>query len=402
MSWKEKLDNIQFEITTGDGKTYQPLWVSGEKSKDFNISKYDFINTEGSYIDRKKAQSNIYPLTFFFQGEDNIEQCNDFEASANDSRAWEIEHPFYGTIKGQPTNLKRNDSSFNVTTVTVDFWESIDGEFPNSEISIKDETKSKVNLVDSLSSNFFIENSNPEISDITLFKENIVLSGAKFTPDSESFNDYKNTVSAAVKSADNLVVDAETAFNDAQKVINKPSDFASSVISKVSSYESAYEVLKSSLGGLFSKYNFESQAATILSALCNSVVNPSGDDYITRTDIESVNSDLVSLYEDYISTLDSNQVSIYDIGNSWAPNIQIQSALADLIFFTSNSLFLLSFDARQERTFELTKDSNLILLTHRFMGLASDENLDVFREINNIKNNELFRIRKGRTIKYFI
>ena len=66
------------------------------------------------------------------------------------------------------------------------------------------------------------------------------------------------------------------------------------------------------------------------------------------------------------------------------------------------SLFLLSFDARQERNFELTEDSNLILLTHKFMGLANDENLETFREINGIKNKELFKVKKGRVIKYFI
>ena len=83
MSWQERLKDIIFTIKTGDGKTFHPLWINGEKSKEFNISKYDFINVEGSFIDRKKPQSNLYPLVFYFQGDDNIEQANTFEASVD-------------------------------------------------------------------------------------------------------------------------------------------------------------------------------------------------------------------------------------------------------------------------------------------------------------------------------
>lgn len=403
MSWKERLENIKFKITTGDGKTFTPLWRTGEKSKEFNISKYDFINLENSLIDRKKPQSNLYPLTFYFQGEDNIEQANAFEISANDSRFWTIEHPFYGTIKGQPTNLKRNDDFYNVTEVTVDFWESISGDFPESEISVNDEVRARVNSVNQLSAAFFVENSQPATADIDTIKNNVTLMSSKFKPDAASFNDYQNLVKKALVSADNLVTNTSTAFTDVQQAINAPAEFATFALTKINSYVDAYNVLKQSIGNLFSKYNFESQSANLISSVCIACINPLEDEYITRNDIESVNATLISLYEDYLETLDNNQVSIYDIENNWSPSVQIQSALMDLVFYTSASLFLLGFNARQERTVELTQDTNLILLTHKYLGLdAQDRNIEIFRKRNNIKNNELYKIRQGRTIKYFV
>jgi hypothetical protein len=403
MGWLEKLENIQFKITTGDGKSFTPLWRNSEKSKEFNISKYDFINVEGSFIDRKQPQSNLYPLTFYFQGEDNIEQCNAFEASADDKRLWTIEHPFYGIIKGQPTNLKRNDAAFNVTEVTVEFWESIDGDFPESEVSIEDEVRAKVTSVNELSASFLAENSTPDTGDINLIKDNVILSGSKFSPDTDSFNDFQNSIDKAFNNSDNLVTDTKASFLDVQNVINLPAEFNTSVLSKINSYIDAYNVIKESIDNLFSKYNFESQGASILAGMCLSCTNPLDGDYVTRNDIETVNNLLVNLYEDYLETLDNNQVEIYDIENTWSPTVQIQSDLLDLVFFTSNSLFLLSFNARQERTVELTEDSNLIILTHKYMGLDSeDKNIETFKEINNIKNNELFKVRKGRTIKYFV
>ena len=80
----------------------------------------------------------------------------------------------------------------------------------------------------------------------------------------------------------------------------------------------------------------------------------------------------------------------------------MQSALIDLITYTGQALFIISFDARQERSVILEKDSNLIVLTHRFLGLASDENLQTFKRINKIGLSETYRIKKGRLITYYI
>lgn len=403
MSWKDRLENTKFTIITGDGKTFTPLWKTGEKAKDFNIAKYDFINRAGSFIDRKQPQSNIYPLVFWFQGEDNIEQSDEFEASANDSRAWKIDHPFYGTIKGQPTNLKRKDNFYNVTEINVDFWESIDGEFPEDEVSIEDEVRAKAVALDTISADFMVENSAPSTSDISIVKEQTILVSSEFSPDSLSFNDYQNSINKAIQSADNLVVDVKTAFEDIQAVVNAPAEFLTNVKYRINSYVRAYEILKNNINNLFSRYNFEAQGSTLISAICVSSINPQEGDYITRTDIEEINDILISVYSDYLENLDNNQVDIYDLNNSWSPNVQIQQSLLDLVSSTSAALFQLSFNARQERLIELEKDSNLILLTHRFLGLDSeDKNIEIFRKINNINNDKLFKVKKGTLIKYFV
>lgn len=403
MSWKERLENVKFSIKTGDGKMYFPLWKTAEKSKDFNVSKYDFINVEGSFVDRKKAQGGKFPLVFFFQGDDNIEQCNEFEISANDSRIWTIEHPFYGTIKGQPTNLKRVDSNYNVTEINIDFWESIEDDYPLSNTSIKDSTLSKVSELNTISLNQLVENSKPSTTNISGLKDSIILTSSKFTPDSDSYNKYVNLVKTGVKDADKLVTDSMTALGSVQDVISYPAEFVTSAKDKINSYKSSYDILKKSIGDLFEKYLFESQASTLIAGMCLTAVTPQDGDYVVRSDIESINNTIKTTYDDYLKILDSNQVSIYDVNNNWTPNALIQSNLMSLVSFTSKNLFLLSFDARQERLYELTEDSNLIVLTHRFLGLdADDANIESFRKINNIKNDELYRVRKGRTIKYFV
>ena len=109
-------------------------------------------------VDRKKPQSGKFPLVFWFQGEDNIDQADDFENSADDPRAWEVNHPFYGLIKGQPISIKRDDSSLNITEVTVPFWESIEADYPNYNFSVKDNTRDKHDIVLKASSSSYSTN----------------------------------------------------------------------------------------------------------------------------------------------------------------------------------------------------------------------------------------------------
>ena len=403
MTWKERLNDITFSITTADKKKYSPLWKNGEKSKDFNISKYDFINVEGSFIDRKKSQSNSYPLLFWFQGDDHIEQCNTFETSASVSGQWTIEHPMYGTIKGQPANIHRNDSNYGITEVTITFWESISDDLPNTNISAMDEVFERVTNVNALSALSFFEGAKPSASDISVLKESTIMEASKFNPDSLSSIAYQNDVVKAIKATDKIVTNTLDSFYTLQTVLSEPANFVDSIKSKIESYVNAYDQIKSGLGTVLSKYYFESQGATIMSGMAQTAITPNDTDYVSNNDIQQINTLLLDTYNDYLETVDLQQVDVYDIDNTWSPSVDVQTALSELVFFTSQQLFLLSFKARQERSYELLKDSNLILLTHEFMGLDSlDANLETFRQLNDIRNKELYKIKKGRVIKYYV
>ena len=402
MSWVDRLSDIEFTITCGDGKVFKPLWKSGEKSKEFNTTKYDFINVEGSFIDRKQAQSNTYPLVFWFQGSDNIDQAEAFEQSANDSRYWTIEHPFYGTIKGQPKNLKRSDTAYNVTEVMVDFWESIIDDLPKSSVSARDSISSKVDSINALGLNLITNKSKPTSKSISLLRENLLLTPSKFKPDSDSFNDYQGIIAKASTTVISIVSDTLTSFSDLQSVINAPAEFTTSVAQRIQGFVDVYDIIKVSIPSIFSKYNFESQSASMLAGACLAAINPIETDYVTRDQVDSINQLITKTYSNYLEFLDAITVDIYNVDEAYSPDVAIQSALNDLINFTSKALFDISFDAKQERIVELTSDTNLIVLTHKYFGLdADDKNILAFKETNNIKNNELFKIPKGRVIKYY-
>lgn len=405
MSWKDNIDNIKFKIKTGDGKEFFPLWKGANKSTEFNYSKFDFINVAGSEIDRRKPQSSSYTLNFIFQGENYITDSETFENSANDNRLWTVTHPIYGVLTGQPISVKRNDDNLNLTRFSVSFWESINTDYPDSDVSIQDNVFDKTERVRATSINSFSAKIKPVASDITVTKDSFNVSTSKLIPDDDSSVEYKSKVNKAIKSIDSLISDSETAANDMQDALNFATTFDDTILNKINNYRSAYFNLKETVGSVYEKTFFESQGSDLMANIALTSVLPidGKNDYLTRSNVETISSLINETYLDYLTTLDNNQVSIYDVENTYNPDVNIQTELYELIVDTTQNLFALAFEARQERTIELEKDSNLILLTHRFLGLdANDENIETFRDINNIRLNEVFNLKKGRLITYYI
>jgi hypothetical protein len=405
MSWQDKLQNIQFSIKTGDGKEWFPLFKTGEKSKEFNTSIYDFIDVPKSLVERKQPKSSKYPLTFWFDGENHIETAEEFENSANDNRYWTITHPYYGTIKGQPLSITRNDVNLNITEISIDFWESIVFDFPKSNLSIQDNTLVKnESILDSCAVSYSGRKVQ-STEDIQKNKDATSLIAKSFEKlqGNDTFSEYQNAVSTALKANDKLLTDSFDAILKIQVLINFPSSFERTVKDKISAYKSVFSSLSTILNTVADKLFYESMGASTMACYCNAAVNYEfGVDYVTASEVESVASDLIQIYDSYLQLLDNSSTSNYVVEVGYQANPIVQNQLNELIMFTLANLYNLAFEAQREKIVYVEKDTNIVLLTHRYLGLASDENIEKFRKINDIKLKELFKIKKGRKIKYFV
>lgn len=410
-TWLDKIDNNIFTITTGDGQKYTPLFKTGTRSKEFNTSAFHFINVKGTLVDRKQSQSAKFPLVFWFQGSDNIEQADDFERSCDDSRRWTIEHPLYGTIYGQPLSIERDDSSFNITQITIDFWESIEGEYPIVNFSIKDNTMQKRDELSKVTAlNYSSKQEVFEAVDVNTLKENNINMAAamepivknKVTVGSQVYATYVNVLAGAQKAANGLTDTAFDAIRNAQSLLELPCVLATDVSVRLNGFKIAYEKLVGIYTTVSDKNYFETMACTCLSSFCVSIVNPIDGDFKTMKSIEYASSLLKALYDNYLATLDSQTVNIAAGVTAWKADSLTQRLMKELIDYTLANLYALSFEAKRERIVYTTSETNAILLVHRYIGLdANDKNIEDFLELNDIKLLELFSIKKEREIKYF-
>jgi hypothetical protein len=403
MDWIDRVNDIKFSIKTGDGKTYFPLYKGGEIEREFNTSTFEFISVSGTLVDRKKPKSRKITLVFWFQGADNIDQADEFEVSCDDPRAWEVMHPFYRFISGQPISVKRDDSSLNITEVTVPFFESIDIDFPLTNYTIKDNTREKHRRVYEVSSLSAVTNVSFISADIPKLKQSILdMSGEmKKIQDGNTFSDFQNALNSGLKAIDTLLENPINAIAKIQDFLDLPATYERAIEGRIGNYENIYWRLKTSIKTLADKKYFESTGASLISSISLLLVLPRVGDYVLVSDIAEVTDKLSVIYNDYIETTDNLQSSIYDVGNSFSPDASVQSELNSLVNFTLSSLYFMSFETKRERIVITSKQTNLILLVHRYLGLdADDENIETFIKTNNLKFNELFVIEKGVEIKY--
>lgn len=403
MSWEEQTNNNTFSITTGDKNTYYPLWKETAKTISFNVTKYNFINTPGSQVDRKEVQSGVYPIKIWFQGEFYLEEASNFEKSSAVRKLWNVNHPRYGKITGHPAKLKRVDTDLNIVQFEIDFWESINVSFPGTNISPLDQNVASRQAANIVAAENFGATASPVQENIAPFTDKLATTFAQINPPTDAAADFISAAKSAYEAAENVVDDAQKAMTEIQAVYNTIILYELPILDKLRDLRNSYLAVKVDLTDRFSKESFEAQAANILLSMAVIVLNPASADFLTRSSVQEANDLLLSTYSDYVGTLDSVAVSVYNVNNSYNPNVNNQTDLYKAIVLTLNSLFEIAFNAKQEREITLAANTTLHTLVHELIGLDSaDVNIDEFRENNSIRLEELFILQRGRKIIYYI
>ena len=403
MNWLEQIENVKYSIITGDGEVFYPLWRGATKSREFNTSIFEFIDVHGSLVVRKKPKSDQLDLTFWFQGDDYINEANRFEFSANDPRPWTLTHPIYGTRIGQPLSIKRVDENLNVVEFTIPFWETIEENYPISNYNIKDNTREKHGQIYEACANSYVENNPLKTSDIANVSDSVnnMAGEMQYIQNSSTYSEFQNQLATAIDAVFNLIKSPFESMQKIQNFLDLVSTYEMVVETRLAVYIGIFEQLKTTVVTLSDKKYFESTGASLIASMALAAVTPLAGDYKLTSKIASVSSNITSVHSQYVQILNNAYVSVYNVNKTFVPNALVQIQLSNLVNATTASLYQMTFEAKRERIVSVESDTNIILLVHRYIGLdASDANIEEFKEINNIRFNELFIIKKGREIRY--
>lgn len=410
MSWQDK-NNADYIITTGDGRSFTVLWRPTRKVLGFQLRAYEFPDIEGTLIRRRMPKGRRIPLDIIFQGEDHLDQAAAFEQSARDPNPWQVTHPYYGELTVQPESLEFiNSDGFNVTTVQGVLLETIteDGvtidTAPEDKI-LADKTTADDNLAESYSTQV-----QPTTKDITTLKDNnlnVYNEGRKKLSNAVDTEGYINAFNTAQSAVDDAVSEPLAAMRKTQSLLNKPFQFADTVKNRLNVLKDQFDQLRNTVSGITSrngKKGFEAQGGTIIGAMAAATVTnfSTTTDYGNRTDILQVVTDIVDTYNNYLTDLDSLQSTNGGSPDSYIPDFDGMIALATLVSFTVGNLYRIAEDSKQERVMYTQYDTNAVALTDQLYGIATDEQVDYFKETNKLSLTENIIIKKGRRILYYV
>lgn len=411
MSW---LDNIKNNliIKTGNGSQYKPNWLNATKSVEYNISEFEFIDVDGTYVNRSRIKGRRFNIEIYFQGEDHLFNSRDFEISAEDPRPWTIIHPFYGALLVQPLSLGFDNTDYNVTKITGVVVETIGQVNPQVTVDPTDKIVSDKADLDSVVADSFVTNiPKPDtevINDLKTNTKKLYLTGISTLNndlDAQNYFNLFNQANAAITLATSFPLEA---INDVIAVINEPALFADTVKNRITTLVNQFnqlvttiENLTSSPSNKESKIVYENNGNTLVSAMA--VASVTNATYANRDEVfNSVNS-LLNTYNLHLANLDGLQNDNGGNPDSYIPDADSLMGLSDLINFTISNLFAIAINSKQERFIYLENESNWILLAHRFYGLEVDDStLNDFMQINGAGLNEMLQVRKGRKIVWFV
>ncbi len=408
MTWQSRVQNIPFEITTGDGIVYAGLWKNSTTSTKFNATAFNFINVRGTFVDRKESRSGRYPLVFWFQGQDNINQADAFDISSKDRRAWRVRHPFYGLITGHPLKITRDDTDYNVTKITVDFWETILTSYPIPVLNPANTiTAQAIGLQAIVEDDFgVLQDLNP--TQLNTIENDLLQTQNIFNDlfDNAEFAEYRNRFNVAQARITNFTGDVTDVLNGINTAILYPALLRQSVRNRLDTLTLAFDRLLLNITGRtdlsISKY-FESKAAFLISMMVLASANPISTDYQTRSDISDIH-DLIELYyTTYRNNIDSLSSDIAGLPTSYNASSTTQIEIESLVNLGLSNLTRIAQNSRLQRVFIVDKPTTLILLTHRLIGLDTEgNNIGLIKSINRINFNEMFNIQTGREIIYTV
>lgn len=408
MSWVGQALN-DMVIFTGDGREYRPLWKEPQKVKEFNISQFDFPNIPGSFVSRGTPKGRKIPLEVYFVGEDHLDQAEAFEISSDDPRAWLIIHPYYGTLQVQPVSINFDNSGGNVTKITISLIETITDDSPVSAAVVPyDKIISDIaELNETAASSFVTAVPKPDSLNINKMRNNatnVYNEGVKTLRETINADEYFNAFNEA-QTAILLATDIPLeAINTTLALINYPYQFVDSVKNRIDLILRQFGILRSTVTNLVrpsDKAIYEKSAAFTLATAAQASVTET--DYQSANDALVVMEQIMEAYNEYVEDIDSIQSENGSDENSYIADHDTMIQIQSIINYTVSNLIQIALNSKQERSIVLEKDSNSILLAHRFYGLVPDDStIDYFIATNGFGLVNNLIIKKGTVVKYYV
>src|ERR1700739_14225 len=406
MSWLDKI-KLDLIITTGDSKEYRPTWVNPKFKAAWQLAEFEFPEKKGTLVNRGEALGRRDDLEIYFQGEDHLDTSDAFLISCNDKRAWTLNHPYYGTLFVQPSELEFDNSAPNLTKITGVVIETIIDSNPVTTIDpINDIAIKKL-----ASDTFFEQTITAKLKPNDVNTLGVVnKTASKFTipiiklpTDFEKFTNAFNKADAAINSA---IASPLLAIRYLNNVITLPAMFAVSVESRINSLTSNFNSLTANASGILTqggKQIYQDLAGTILSSICVAACNPiTGDFPNSRLVLQTIDG-IVNSYNAYLRTLDALQTLTGGIPTGFIPDPTALFNLTQMVYITVSNLFAIALNAKSERSIITETDTNIIILTHRLYGLDPlDANIDELIAENNLGLSQILIIKKGTKIVYYI
>lgn len=418
MSWIEKVTQDMI-IRTPDGKEYRPWWFSATNAQAYNTSNFDFTGYAGTLVIRGYRKGKVFEVDFVFQGDDCLDVADAFDKSVASSTApISFYHPMHGLFSVQPSELRFDKTVLNNVKVTGVFTETL-AKAPKT-VTLDPPAKIAADaavVVDTAAESYAEEVPVMQVTDLERLQaridavyETILAKIANVQENRDAYTAAYNDANAALNIA---IYQTTDIIGAASNLISTPYMFANTVAQRVDMFKDQLDLFKADIAGLLAmsesvgqaslKRLYEVNAAAALTGMLRATVTNVANDYNYRPNVLRVIADVIRYYNDFVNNLCTLQTPNRGYKGAYLANADTIVPLAALLYYTVGVLHQYAEDAKQQRTYFVQYDTNIINIAEEVYGLLPDDStIHSLIEANNIAINEHLIIRKGRELVYYL
>ena len=197
------------------------------------------------------------------------------------------------------------------------------------------------------------------------------------------------------------------AFMSINRVLKRPAELAVNITNKVLGYSSFIETIINNNAYTYSEKAIKEIMLNFTAAnMCISVTNGDFKDKSESLYTEKLLLEQERKILNSFETIDGEIAGTYEEkylqGEYYTINIEAKKELIRMFDITRTYLIENINNLPTKRTLILNKDRNYIDVCYEVYGNVEEETLNRLIEDNNIKGEEIFMLRKGRSINYYI
>lgn len=384
----ELLDQ-KVRITTGSGTVYELGYQLTERSMDFNVGEYDYLNTEGTFADRAEPRSFRFDLPLIFNAETHLTDVNEFIEAIKDKRPLLIEHPINGTRNMQPLSITVDSTPVIHSVVTLALVETLlyDGTL------IQQSTRSEV-----LSKSDIVNETAIEESATDSITEQVAITATANTinqnlRDKVSFQDVANQYSDAFYSVNTTVGSIGTESTEIMQTISNmllmPSKFINNMKDRIEFVSGQFQSFYGLVSNLSSIYSAQFFGASVISSLAVTSLPDSETEYDNVQDIDNVVQTIINTHNAYMNSMQSV--------SGFTMSYDIYQSLLELVIYTVNNLYDIALTMPTTVTVTTSADTSVFVLANKY-GMTVD---DMFK-LNNWSVAQTIIIPAETQVKYYV
>lgn len=441
-NWRDRLQK-EIVLLSPEGTEYRAKWRGSPRTTAKKLGVLRFPKIAGDVVQDLDVQSTVYPITFYFDGENNDTEAAAFHQSCKERGTWEITHPVHGFMGLQLVSVTEVDApveSGNITEFQTEWIEPIDPvalktarelagiidakaqdlnisaaqQFANNLLAVSEELRGA------------IEQTTDGISRVTdLFL------GPLFT----TVDALDNTVNAIqrgiIDTNQATVLKVDSLAGQIQNLINLPLFSSRSLESRITPYGQLINGLTALLPGgdesvlsdtasdqarrdsiLTVEVALSAAVASLGNIISTTIISPDGvapDDtgtLATKGQAIQAIGDISALFDTVVGALEAAQdlYSDSDIDEQYYSQSESYTEAVALLSLIIEYLLSIAFDLSVERRFVIDRPRSPIEITISEYGTTgeNDSLLDFFIRSNNLAGKDILLLPRGTQVVVYV